>query len=270
MTKFAKKCVLITGGAAGIGKLMGRNALQLGAKKLIVWDINEKAMADMQIEFEVLGQLHTYRVDVSDVAQIRSTAERMLTEGHEIDILINNAGIVVGKEFWDNTHDDISKTMAINSNALMHTALCFLPGMIQRNSGHIVNIASAAGMLSNPRMAVYASSKWAVIGWSESLRLELRTKNRGVRVTTVTPSYIDTGMFDGVKTHWILPIVKPDTAARKIIRAVEGNRVFLRMPWSVYLLPFFKGLLPVSWFDLIVGRWLKVYKSMQHFKGHKS
>lgn len=94
----------------------------------------------------------------------------------------------------------------------MHIALELLPEMILRGSGHIVNIASAAGFVSNPKMSVYVASKFAVVGWSDSLRLEMERNKTGVHVSTVTPYYIDTGMFAGVKT--LIPILKPEYAAK--------------------------------------------------------
>ncbi|MDA1382144.1 SDR family NAD(P)-dependent oxidoreductase [Plesiomonas shigelloides subsp. oncorhynchi] len=94
----------------------------------------------------------------------------------------------------------MNQTLAINTNALMHICREFLPGMLEKGEGRIVNIASAAGMVSNPKMSVYCGSKWAVIGWSDSVRLELEMAGyRNIKVTTVTLSYIDTGMFAGVK-----------------------------------------------------------------------
>ena len=73
-------------------------------------------------------------------------------------------------------------------------------------------------------------------------------------------------MFDGV-TSTVIPIVDPNIAAEKIIRGIEKNKLFVRMPGIVYTLPFIKGLLPTRWFDLIVGKWMGVYKSMNDFKG---
>ena len=140
--------------------------------------------------------------------------------------------------------------------------------MIAAKEGHIVNIASAAGMVSNPKMSVYAASKWAVIGWSDSLRLEMETLQSNVKVTTVTPYYINTGMFDGVKSR-VIPIVHPEVAARKIISGIEKNKLFVRMPGIVYLLPLIKGILPVRWLDKIVGKWMGIYTTMKDFKGRK-
>ena len=89
-----------------------------------------------------------------------------------------------------------------------------------------------------------------------------------MKVTTVTPYYISTGMFDGVKSR-IIPIVKPETAANKIVKAIRKNRIFIRMPWLVYFLPLIKGILPVRWFDFIIGKGFGVYKTMDEFKGHQ-
>lgn len=268
MSEIKHKTVLITGGAAGIGKIMGRMALEKGATQLIMWDIDAMAMEKTREELSNLGSVKGLCVDVSKLDDIQAASAQLKSEGITVDILINNAGIVVGTEFWRNSHSDITRTMSINTNALMHITLELLPGMMERNQGHIVNISSAVSLVANPKMAVYAASKWAVTAWSESLRLELEQQQSAVKVTTVTPSYISTGMFDGVKTHWIQPIVRPESAAKQIIQGIERNRIFVRMPWSVYLTPFLKGILPVRWFDLLVGKGLKVYKSMDDFKGH--
>ena len=164
-----------------------------------------------------------YRVDVSDPQQLSDTYARSVAECGEIDILINCAGIITGnKTFEHQTVEEIQRTMAVNASAPMLLTLQALPGMIARNEGHICNIASAAGMISNPRMSVYAASKWAVIGWSDSLRIELQEARSGVHVTTVAPYYINTGMFDGVRSR-LVPILNPEKTARKIIRAIECN-----------------------------------------------
>ncbi|WP_143960905.1 SDR family oxidoreductase [Litoribacter populi] len=268
MTKIKNSTVLITGGASGIGKLMGRKALEQAASHLIIWDINEKQMLETSAELGKFGSVHTYRVNIADLNDINSAFEQMQSDGLTVDILINNAGIVEGSYFWENTHEDIDKTIQINTTALMHIALKCLPHMMARNRGHIVNISSAASLVGNPKMAVYAASKWAVTGWSESLRLELEQVNSNVKVTTVTPSYIGTGMFEGVKTHWIQPIVTPEKAAILTIEGIRRNSVFVRMPKSVYLTPILKGILPTRWFDTLVGKYLGVYSSMNNFKGH--
>ncbi len=269
MTKFKDKTVLITGGASGIGKLMAQKILEKGASKMILWDIHKENLEKTVTEIKELGfNVFSYLVNVADLELIKQTAQRVKDEVGNVDVLINNAGIVVGKYFNEHSHEDIDLSMNINSSALMHITLEFLSSMIEKGEGHIVNIASAAGMISNPKMSIYCASKWAAIGWSDSLRLELEQIAKGVKVTTVTPYYISTGMFDGVKSR-IIPIVKPEKAANKIVRAIQKNRIFIRMPWLVYLLPLSKGILPIRWFDFIIGKGFGVYKTMDEFKGHQ-
>lgn len=269
MTKFKNKTVLITGGASGIGKLMAAKVLNLGASKLIIWDINKENLENASNELKAKGfDVYSYLVDVSKLDEIKQTTEKVKSDVGNIEILINNAGIVVGKYFHEHSHEEIYRSMNINSSALMHITLEFLNDMLKTGQGHIVNIASAAGMISNPKMSIYCASKWAAIGWSDSLRLELERINKNIKVTTVTPYYISTGMFDGVKSN-IIPIINPEKAASKIIKGILKNKLFVRMPGIVYTLPFVKGILPTRWFDFIVGKGFGVYKTMNEFTGHK-
>ena len=270
MTKISTKRILITGGASGIGKLMGASCLAKGASELIIWDINENALKESSEEFKSKGyKVSTYLVDVSDLKQIQDSAALVLQNG-AIDILINNAGIVSGKPFQNQSTSAITKTLAINVEAVMQITRAFLPEMITQKSGHIVNIASAAGMMANPNMSVYAGSKWAVLGWSESLRIELEAMKGDLHVTTVTPGYIDTGMFDGVKSPLLLPLLKPDVIVKAILDGIEKNKLFVRKPFMVNSLTFVKGILPTRVFDWFVGTVLGVYKSMDDFKGHSN
>lgn len=267
MTQIKNKTVLITGGASGIGLLMGELMLERGASRLIIWDINLVALEERKSTLSARGfSVFTYLVDVSDEAQIKATFEALTRDVGAVDVLINNAGIIVGKSFKDHSFSDMERTMNINALSLMKIAHLFLPAMMAQKSGHIVNIASAAGMVSNPNMSVYAASKWAVIGWSDSLRLELVRERTGVNVTTVTPYYINTGMFEGVKSP-IIPILDSHYAAAKIVNALERNQVILRMPFILYFLPLLKGIMPTRLFDIVVGKWFGVYHSMDRFKG---
>ena len=266
---FKNKKVLITGGASGIGKIMARKSLERGISHLVIWDINEEGLAKTKEEFSTFGILiSTYKVDVSALDEIKSNAQKVRTEVGKIDILINNAGIVVGKYFHENTHLDIQKTMLINSNALMHIALEFLPEMMKTNSGAICNIASSAGLISNPKMAVYAASKWAVNGWSDSLRLEMEQLKKNISITTIMPFYINTGMFDGVKSK-LIPILEPEPTAEKIIKAVENKRKILAMPLPYWFIRLSQGLLPLPIFDWVMENIFGVYDTMKYFKGRK-
>ncbi len=264
MGDFKGKRVLITGGASGIGKIMGRLALQKGAQ-LIIWDIDQANINNTLAELNKTGTVHSYRLDVSNIAQVKETATLVKKEIGNVDILINNAGIVVGKYFQDHSTEEILKTMNINANAPMIVTQEFLSGMIAQNAGHICNIASSASLISNPRMSVYAASKWSVMGWSDSLRIEMQQQKLNVGITTVLPYYISTGMFKGVSS--VVPILKPEKVAQKIIRAIEKNRIIISMPWSMHFVRFFQGILPIRIFDWFVGRVMGIYKTMEKFEG---
>ena len=267
MTRISDKTVLITGGASGIGLLMAKICLQKNAERVILLDLDSEALNRAKNEFqEHAAKLHFLKVDITDEAQLDEALLKLQSLGVEVDILINNAGVVTGKSFIEHTSKDIELNMQVNSIAPMKLSLKLLPGMVSRGSAHIVNISSAASMLSNPGMSVYCASKWALTGWSDSLRLEMQRKKTGVKVLTVTPYYIDTGMFSGVRSP-VIPILKPDKVAHKIIKAIEVDKIVLRTPKIVYALPLIKGILPKRWFDIVVGKYFGIYDSMNKFKG---
>ena len=269
MTKIKGSCVLITGGASGIGKIMGRMSLEMGARGLVIWDINQQSIDAAIAELGAAGKVYGYRIDVSDSSAVEQCYKRTCAECGDVDIVINCAGIVTGNKTFDKQNiTDIERTMNINSVAPMVIALQALPGMLARGKGHICNIASAAGMLSNPKMSVYVASKWAMIGWSDSLRIELKQAGNKVRVTTVAPYYINTGMFDGVKSRFF-PILDPERTSRKILKAIESNTNFRGLPWSSHFIRFWQAVLPSAWFDTIMGHWVGIYTTMDHFTGRK-
>lgn len=269
MTKIKDNCVLITGGASGIGKIMGRIALERGARTLIIWDINEANIQATVNEYKSKGNVKGYRVDVSDSAQVVEKAAQTVKECGNVDIVINCAGIVASNATFDKQEiRDIERTININTTAPMVVAKQFLPGMLERNHGHICNIASAAGMISNPRMSVYAASKWAVIGWSDSVRIELKQMKSKVRFSTIAPYFINTGMFDGVKSK-VFPILKPEPTAKKIINAIEKNKNFKGIPFGYHFIRSCQALLPTCIFDYIFGEVFGIFHVMDNFTGRK-
>jgi hypothetical protein len=267
MSQIQNKSVLITGGASGLGCLLARRLRDEGAAHVVIWDIDAPALTRVVNELSGPGsRVSGWRVDVADPAQVQATVRSIEASGAGIDLLINNAGVVVGKRFVDHTPADIARTMNVNALGAMYLTRELLPGMLARGGGHIVNVASAAGLVSNPRMSVYCASKWAMIGWSDSLRLEMEQARTGVKVTTVMPYYIDTGMFAGVRSP-VVPILQPARVAEAIVSAIKQDRILLRLPRVVNLLPLLRGSLPARWFDRVVGDWLGVYRSMDDFTG---
>lgn len=271
MATFEAATVLITGGANGIGKLLGKKALEVGAVRLIIWDTDAAALDEIRQQWANQNQeIYTHVVDLSSADAIYETAETVLRDVGKVDILINNVGIVQGRWFHELEPEAIKRTMQVNTLAAMHTTRAFLPAMMEQDSGHIVNISSASSLMANPKMAVYAASKWAVTGWSESLRLEMQQLNTNIMVTTVQPSYISTGMFKGVRPPLLTPILSPVRITDDIIRAIQQDKILLRQPFMVKLIPLLQGILPTRWFDFIAGKLFRVYSSMDTFTGRQS
>ena len=266
--KISGNTVLITGGCSGIGKIMGRMALEKGAKALVIWDINEAAAAAVAEEFKPLGKVYGFRADISSPESVDAAYRATKASCGDVDILVNCAGIITNnKVFAEQTDADINRTFDINTKGAMFVTLRFLKDMRSRRRGHICNITSSAGMLALPKMSLYASSKWAAIGWSESLRIELQREKSPVRVTTIAPYFINTGMFDGIRSFF--KIQDPEVVARKSLRALEHNKLYKGIPFSSHFIRLMQGLLPVAVFDPLFGDVCGLYTVMDSFTGRK-
>lgn len=265
------RIVLITGAAMGMGRLYARHAVAERAAAVVLWDLDPGALETTRAELSTGGaRIVAHVVDVSSAEAVAEAAAKVRAEAGDPDIVINNAGVVRSKPFWE--HDPLADTeLVIRVNALgpMHVARAFLPAMIAGGrEARILNVASASGLLSVPRMSVYTASKWAVIGWSDSLRLELeRAGHRHVRVTTLVPSYIDTGMFAGARAPLLTPILQPAHVVDRAWAAMKAGRPRLMLPWTVALSRALGGLLPLRLWDWLAGRVFKVYSSMDAFTG---
>ncbi|MBT8422045.1 MAG: SDR family oxidoreductase, partial [Gammaproteobacteria bacterium] len=254
MTDLAGKNVLITGAASGIGRMLADEVARRGARPLLV-DLNTTALETACQELGGAGhECAVFSCDLSDRNQIAELGAKVLAgEGH-VDVLINNAGIVTGKTLLEAEPEDIERTFAVNTLALFHMTRAILPSMLERGQGHVVTIASAGGIAGTARLVDYCSSKFAAIGFDESLRLEFKRLGKPLKTTVVCPFYIDTGMFEGVRTRFplLLPILKPKPVVNKIIKAIERDRARLLMPWFVYTV-YPMRLLPVSWQDALLS-----------------
>ncbi|XP_055997346.1 epidermal retinol dehydrogenase 2-like [Ostrea edulis] len=265
----AGETVLVTGAGSGIGRLLSKKFAALGGR-LVLWDINEAGNEETAEQVKALGAtVKTYTVDLSSRDSIYKAAQQVKTDIGEVDILINNAGIVTGKKFLDCSDHMIQKTFEVNTIAHFWTCKAFLPGMMERNHGHVVNIASSAGLIGVNGLADYCASKFGAVGFDESLRLELSMQGKtGVHTTVVCPYFISTGMFEGAKTRFpsILPIIKPEDAASRITDAVVCNQHILMIPRVVYIFVLLKGVMPTK-VSALLAKYFGASNSMDDFKG---
>lgn len=265
------RTILITGAASGMGRLYAERAVRERAAAVVLWDVDAEALHATADSLAGSGPaVHSYVVDLASLNEITTAAAAVRNDVGIPSVLINNAGIVRGKYFWEHDQQaDIALLMQINTLALMHLTREFLPDLISsREPARILNVASASGTLSVPRMSVYTASKWAVIGWSDSLRLELRQAgHQQIKVTTLIPSYIRTGMFEGARGPLFTPLMDPADVVDRAWRALLAGRPRLQLPWSVALGSALRGVLPQPLWDVVAGRVFKVYSSMEHFTG---
>lgn len=212
--------VAVTGGARGIGKSTADLFSARGAT-VCVGDLNDAQCSPA-------SRVRGYTVDVTSR---NSFAEFVtaVTECHgRIDVLVNNAGVMPLGDFLAED-DAISRTtFEVNVWGLIHGMRLVLPHMIERGRGHIVNVASMAGKLPIPGMAVYNASKFAAVGLSAAVREEYR--DSGVSVTTVLPSAVRTRLASGVPLGRALPTVEPEAVARAIVSSVASRRAQITVP----------------------------------------
>ncbi len=269
MTDVHGRIALVTGGAAGIGRLLALELARRGAVP-VVWDLDEARLGDVVEELDRVsgGRARGYACDVRDPVAVTAVADRVRREVGDPDVVVNNAGVVSGARLVDLTEEKIRRTFDVNVLGLYWVTKAFLPAMIAADRGHVVTVASAAGLVGVARQTDYSASKHAAVGFDESLRVELRQVAPGVRTTVVCPYYIDTGMFRGVRTRvpLLLPILQPGVVVTKIADAIESDRRMLVLPPLVRLLPVLR-VLPPRAFDRVMDLF-GVNRSMDHFVGH--
>ncbi|XP_077126635.1 epidermal retinol dehydrogenase 2 [Ranitomeya variabilis] len=266
----AGELVLITGAGSGIGRLMALQFARLGAT-LVLWDINEEGNRETSRLAKKNGsvRVHTYTCDCSKREDVYRAADQVKKEVGDITILINNAGIVTGKKFIDSPDALVEKTMQVNTMAHFWTYKAFLPAMMASNHGHLVSIASSAGLIGVNGLADYCASKFAAIGFAESVGLEMLALGKtGVKTTIVCPYFINTGMFDGCTSKWprFMPILEPEYATKKIVDAILKEQVYLVMPRSLYLIFALKNIISAK-LGFVLGDYFGAFHFMDHFKG---
>lgn len=264
------KTAVITGGASGIGRLLALDLAKRGVR-VIAWDLNQAALDALVADAKAAGgEVLPMVVDVSDRSAVYAAAGKILAEREIVDILINNAGVVSGKKLLETQDERIERTFQVNILAHFWTTKAFLPAMLAKDGGHIVTLSSAAGLIGVCGLTDYSASKFAAFGFNESLRMELRKAKSSVKTTIVCPFYINTGLFDGVKTRLphLLPILEPEYVARRIVKALLKGRQRIITPPLVCLALLLR-IFPVGVLDL-VSDICGISATMDDFKGRKN
>ena len=251
---YSGKQVLITGGASGIGRALALLFASKGASLSLV-DINQSGLEAVAGEAESRGaNTKWYIADVSDADQVARLRERVTSDVGVPDILVNSAGVAETAAIEEAPLEDWRSVLGVNLWGSIHTLHYFLPDMYQRGSGHVINLASVAGLTAVAFEGLYVTSKFALVGLTETLRAEAAV--HGVCVSAICPGFIDTPMLDNVKSvgfaessssrlRKLTP--KPEKLAVKILACIEKNKPLLIYPASYRVMLWIRKLAPRGW-----------------------
>jgi all-trans-retinol dehydrogenase (NAD+) len=266
--ELAGRRVLVTGAARGIGRALAERFAAEGAE-VVITDLDGATAEETAAAIRAGGATASaYPLDVTDRDAVAALREQVARDHGPIDVLVNNAGTVFAGPFLDVPLERHELTYRVNTLGVVTVTHVFLPDLIERPDAHVVIISSASGLLGVPFGTTYASSKWAALGFGESLRLELaELGHRHVHVTTVCPSLVSSGLFDGSRVPRLSRWLTPEGLADTVVRAVARDRPLVLTPLLVKLTPVLRGVLPLRAFDSISAI-LGANRSLSAWTGH--
>jgi NAD(P)-dependent dehydrogenase (short-subunit alcohol dehydrogenase family) len=224
------KVIVVTGGARGIGYATAKAVLRLGAK-VAIGDVDEVAVKEAGTDLDVGFYA---RLDVTDRQSFTTFLDDVEREVGPVDVLINNAGIAPAGRFLDEPDDVTKRTIAINVFGVVLGTKLAAERMVKRGTGHIINIASLAALGAVPGIATYTATKHAVLGFTDTARLELR--GTGVTLSAVMPTLTNTSMIDGVASVPGFRNAEPEDIAAGVVGLIEKPKARLAVTRAAGLL----------------------------------
>ncbi len=242
MDNISGKTVAITGAARGIGFATARALLQRGAR-VVIGDRDVAVEESAVARLGSLGPVSGYPLDVTDPASFATFLDKARADGGgHIDVLINNAGVMPVGPFLDHTEQAIRTAIEVNFYGVLTGCRLVLPEMVARRRGHIVNIASLAGMLAVPGQALYAGTKFAIVGLSTALADEFAPQ--GVQISCVMPTFTNTELISGTQTGGMTKPVQPQDIAAAVVRTLEKPKTAVSVPYSLRFVAATTAFLP--------------------------
>ena len=236
------RTILITGASGGLAQEMVK---LLPNDQLILLGRNKEKLAQLYAKHP---NVELIEIDITDDSALEALVADLYLRYGKIDVLINNAGYGIFEEFDQISDQDIHQMFEVNTFALMNLSCRLGARMKERGKGHIINIVSMAGLIATAKSSLYSATKFAAIGFSNALRLELMPY--GVYVTTVNPGPIRTGFFDQADPDGSYLksvdrfLLEPDAVARKIVKITGKNKRELNLPFLLNLAHIFYTLFP--------------------------
>ena len=228
MDNIRGKNIAITGAARGIGHATAKALLARGAR-VVIGDRDVATLETAVAGLSAFGQVSGYPVDVTDKESFATFLDKARTDGAgHVDVLINNAGVMPVGHFLEQTEQAIRSSIEVNVYGVLTGCQLVLPEMVRRRSGHVINIASMAGMVAVPGQVVYAGTKFAVVGLSTALADEFAP--HGVQVTVVMPTFTDTELIAGTKATGAQKPVQPEDVAAAIVKALDKPKTHVSVP----------------------------------------
>jgi short-subunit dehydrogenase len=222
------RTIAITGAARGIGHATAKALLARGAR-VVIGDRDVKVLESAVVGLSKFGQVTGYPLDVTDQESFATFLDKARTDGQgHIDVLINNAGVMPVGPFLEQSEQAIRSAIEVNLWGVLTGCRLVLPEMVKRRRGHIVNVASLAGMVAVPGQAVYAGTKFAVVGLSTALADEFAP--RGVEVTVIMPTFTNTELIAGTKATGAQKPVEPEDIAAAIVKALDKPKTHVSVP----------------------------------------
>lgn len=261
------KVAVVTGAAMGMGKSLAGLLLDAGCPVALV-DVNAEILAQTAQALAARGACRPFVCDIADRQAVYDLAGHVAEAMGPASILVNNAGIVRAGTLMELEDSVIEKTIAINLTAQFWTCKAFIPQLAAQPEGHIVNIASAGGILAIPHLTAYCASKFGVIGLTDALRQEMKKQGLAIGVTMVCPNTVGTGMFQGSKMVTGTRLLATEEVTRPILGAIRKNRPMVAVPSLTVkiLTPLTKLLLPIGIMDQL-NRFLGMWDANDSWQG---
>ncbi|MEY8347679.1 SDR family oxidoreductase [Bacillus cereus] len=256
--RLQEKVIVITGASSGIGEQVAMQVAAEGAIPVLIARTEEKLKRlTEKIKTTYNTHCYYYVLDVSKESEVETVFARILQDIGQIDILVNNAGFGIFKTFEEAAMTEVKEMFEVNVFGLVACTKAVLPHMLERNSGQIVNVASLAGKIATPKSSAYAASKHAVLGFTNSLRMEL--SNTNIYVTAINPGPIDTNFFDIADQSGTYVknmgryMLKPTYVAEQIVKVMQTKKREVNLPKWMSMGPKIFALFP-GLFERIAGK----------------